>query len=229
MEEERRLCYVGMTRAMDTLVMTRARSRRRYGNDMPESTVASRFLEEIPARLVEDLGSPGFGGERDEYGGYRSNGFNGRAFATPYPQREVTAAASPPARTEGALPTTPMRTKARSRAATAHASMPRGASAQSRSPRAGTGRQPCSAGVRLAAGLAISLEINATRAVPKWTFPTPTGKTGLGKNARVRHPKYGEGMIVGREGDGDDAKLTVSFTGHGVKKLVEKFAQLERL
>ena len=60
-------------------------------------------------------------------------------------------------------------------------------------------------------------------------IPAPTGRTGLNKNQRVRHPKYGEGMIVGREGDGDDAKLTVSFTGHGVKKLVEKFAQLERL
>ena len=42
MEEERRLCYVGMTRAMDTLVLTRARYRRRYGNDMPESSIASR-------------------------------------------------------------------------------------------------------------------------------------------------------------------------------------------
>ena len=58
LEEERRLCYVGMTRAMDTLVMTRARYRRRYGNDMPESSIASRFLEEVPSRLVEDLGSP---------------------------------------------------------------------------------------------------------------------------------------------------------------------------
>ena len=58
LEEERRLCYVGMTRAMDTLVMTRARYRRRYGNDMPEASVASRFLEEVPGRLVEDLGSP---------------------------------------------------------------------------------------------------------------------------------------------------------------------------
>ena len=38
LEEERRLCYVGMTRAMDTLVMTRARYRRRYGNDMPEAS-----------------------------------------------------------------------------------------------------------------------------------------------------------------------------------------------
>ncbi len=58
LEEERRLCYVGMTRAMDTLVMTRARYRRRYGNDMPEASIPSRFLEEVPARLVEDLGSP---------------------------------------------------------------------------------------------------------------------------------------------------------------------------
>jgi DNA helicase-2/ATP-dependent DNA helicase PcrA len=37
MEEERRLCYVGLTRAMDGLVLTRARFRRRYGNDMPDA------------------------------------------------------------------------------------------------------------------------------------------------------------------------------------------------
>ena len=58
LEEERRLCYVGMTRAMDTLVMTRARYRRRYGNDMPEASIPSRFLEEVPSQLIEDLGSP---------------------------------------------------------------------------------------------------------------------------------------------------------------------------
>ncbi len=55
LEEERRLCYVGMTRAMDALVMTRARYRRRYGNDMPESSIPSRFLEEIPPHLLQDL------------------------------------------------------------------------------------------------------------------------------------------------------------------------------
>ncbi len=55
MEEERRLCYVGLTRAMDALVLTRARYRRRYGNDMPEATLPSRFLEEIPPHLLEDL------------------------------------------------------------------------------------------------------------------------------------------------------------------------------
>jgi DNA helicase II / ATP-dependent DNA helicase PcrA len=53
--------------------------------------------------------------------------------------------------------------------------------------------------------------------------------TGLKQGARVRHPKYGEGTVFRREGDGDDAKITVQFQQHGVKKLVEKFAQLERL
>ena len=55
-EEERRLCYVGMTRAMDTLILSRAVYRRRYGTDMPEASVPSRFLEEVPRPLVEELG-----------------------------------------------------------------------------------------------------------------------------------------------------------------------------
>ena len=76
LEEERRLCYVGMTRAMDTLVMTRARYRRRYGSDMPEASVASRFLEEVPGRLVEDLGSPP-----------ARPAFSGNSYSTPYPKR----------------------------------------------------------------------------------------------------------------------------------------------
>ena len=83
LEEERRLCYVGMTRAMDTLVMTRARYRRRYGSDMPESSIASRFLEEVPSRLVEDLGSPP---ARPQFSGSEYS-FGGRgAYATPYPR-----------------------------------------------------------------------------------------------------------------------------------------------
>src|SRR5437868_2343432 len=57
-EEERRLCYVGMTRAMHTLVLTRAVYRRRYGTDLPEASVPSRFLDEVPAQLLEEMGSP---------------------------------------------------------------------------------------------------------------------------------------------------------------------------
>jgi DNA helicase-2/ATP-dependent DNA helicase PcrA len=45
----------------------------------------------------------------------------------------------------------------------------------------------------------------------------------------VRHPKYGMGTVLECEGDDEDAKLVVSFPGYGVKKLVEKFASLERV
>jgi len=49
------------------------------------------------------------------------------------------------------------------------------------------------------------------------------------QGARVRHPKYGEGIIFRTEGTGGAAKLTVQFEKHGIKKLVSKFAELERL
>src|SRR5438445_10757180 len=83
LEEERLLCYVGMTRAMNTLVMTRARYRRRYGSDMPEASIASRFLEEVPAQLVEDLGSPP---ARPQFSASEFGAGYGGAYATPYPK-----------------------------------------------------------------------------------------------------------------------------------------------
>jgi DNA helicase-2/ATP-dependent DNA helicase PcrA len=49
--EERRLFYVGVTRAREKLVLTRARARKRYGQYRPVSP--SRFLEEVPRDLVE--------------------------------------------------------------------------------------------------------------------------------------------------------------------------------
>jgi len=44
----------------------------------------------------------------------------------------------------------------------------------------------------------------------------------------VEHPKYGTGTVVRREGDGDDAKITVNFPRYGLKKLIEKYAGLKR-
>ena len=69
----------------------------------------------------------------------------------------------------------------------------------------------------------------APKSRPKMEVPAPTGSTGIKSGQRVRHPKYGEGIVFRREGDGEDAKVTVQFSKFGVKKLVEKFAQLERL
>jgi DNA helicase-2/ATP-dependent DNA helicase PcrA len=55
LEEERRLCYVGITRAQRRLVLTSAARRRVFGDY--QSTDPSRFIEEIPAELVEEAPS----------------------------------------------------------------------------------------------------------------------------------------------------------------------------
>ena len=213
LEEERRLCYVGMTRAMDTLVMTRARYRRRYGNDMPEASVPSRFLEEVPARLVEDLGSP--------------------------PARPQFSAAPAYGRVCDAV--SAARNRAGGEAATKTGERHYSYEDEDQSGTGGSGRaQPgaasgCSRKPAAAGGLARQHRqlLCGARAPPakvprpKLDIPDATGKTGLSKGSRVRHPKYGEGTVFRREGDGDDAKITVQFQQHGVKKLVEKFAQLE--
>src|SRR5262249_43341975 len=51
LEEERRLCYVGITRAQRRLVLTSAARRRVFGEY--QSTDPSRFLDEIPSELIE--------------------------------------------------------------------------------------------------------------------------------------------------------------------------------
>lgn len=62
-EEERRLFYVGMTRAKRSLVLSRAIYRRNYGEERLRASSASRFLAEIPGELVEaaagSLSQPG--------------------------------------------------------------------------------------------------------------------------------------------------------------------------
>jgi DNA helicase-2/ATP-dependent DNA helicase PcrA len=211
LEEERRLCYVGMTRAMDTLVMTRARYRRRYGSDMPEPSIASRFLEEVPLRLIEDLGSPP---ARPQFSG---SGYAG-AYATPYPKanrfgRSNTEEGESHYSYEDEDQSGEFGARAAARA-TSRFGQPAKTAAPGRS-------IDNIASFFAARGQKISR--------PKLEVEPPTGKTGLKQGSRVRHPKYGEGTVFRREGEGDDAKITVQFQQHGVKKLVEKFAQLERL
>jgi len=69
----------------------------------------------------------------------------------------------------------------------------------------------------------------ASFARPAMDLPAPTGAAGLKKGQRVRHGKYGEGTVLMREGDGENAKLTILFIRHGMKKLMEKFANLQRI
>ena len=216
MEEERRLCYVGMTRAMDTLVLTRARYRRRYGNDMPESSMPSRFLEEVPSRLVEDLSPKSYGG----------------AYATPYPQRGDRRSGRGDddySNDSGYSYEDEDQSGAGRGAAKGYAAQRFGGGAKPRF--SGSGALDNTAAFFGKGGALSGAKPGGSKfpGRPKMDIPAPTGKTGMGKGIRVRHPKYGEGVIYAREGDGDDAKITVQFTSHGMKKLVEKFAQLERL
>ena len=83
MEEERRLCYVAMTRAKETLTLTNARQRMLFGRTAP--AMPSRFLKEIPEENMEWLSKPqprsvesdiGWGdglgdGYAGQYGGYK--------------------------------------------------------------------------------------------------------------------------------------------------------------
>jgi len=199
-EEERRLCYVGMTRAMDQLILTRAVYRRRYGTDLPEASVPSRFLEEVPGALIEELGtrrSSGASLRRTVDGGrpHTSTARHGEESSHySYEDEDQSASWHDLGRPRPSKPTV---------AARAYNSIENIA------------------------------EFFASRG-KKFSIPKsapveePKGKRGFRPGQRVRHPKYGEGTVYQREGEGEEAKITVQFPRFGLKKLVEKYAQLEQ-
>jgi DNA helicase II / ATP-dependent DNA helicase PcrA len=207
-EEERRLCYVGMTRAMDQLVLTRAVYRRRYGTDMPEASVPSRFLEEIPAELMEQLGtsrrnssqtsgaySQSAGRTRvpDPHGQGRRPGVSALHKSEPHYAYEDEDQSAPWAERPGPAQATP-------------------------GPKYNS--------------IDNIAEFFASRgkrfSVPKLPLEEPKGRRGFRPGQKVKHPKYGEGTVYQREGEGEEAKITVQFPRFGLKKLVEKYAQLEK-
>jgi DNA helicase-2/ATP-dependent DNA helicase PcrA len=179
MEEERRLCYVAMTRARRRLILTWARYRRRFGGGPADASLPSRFLSEIPPRLTQRLGKATAAPEVDLYADRyvvrevaRKNTYTGKTYNSidniaeffaahgkPFPAKGATTEPRPPAPVKATPPGAP-------------SSRPR----------------------------------------------------GFAVGSSVRHPTYGRGTVVRREGDGDDAKLTVSFPDHGLKKIVQKFA-----
>ena len=196
-EEERRLCYVGMTRAMDQLILTRALYRRRYGTDLPEASVPSRFLEEVPGPLIEELGTRrGSGGSvrRASEGGRPQRSYDSEATHYSYEDEDQSTSWHDLGRPRPSKPTVTAR---------AYNSIENIA------------------------------EFFASRG-KKFTVPKsapveePKGKRGFRPGQRVRHPKYGEGTVYQREGEGEEAKITVQFPRFGLKKLVEKYAQLEQ-
>ncbi len=184
-EEERRLCYVGMTRAMDTLILSRARYRRRYGSDMPEASVPSRFLEEVPQELIQDLGSPQQRPKTtssSDYGTSRHYAYEDEDQRPQYGRQKAPQRNNYAGETYNSIDNI--------------------------------------------AEFFASRGKKFTR--PKVEVPASTGRTRFRPGQRVVHPKYGEGTVYKREGDGEDAKITVQFPRFGLKKLVEKYAQLQK-
>ena len=193
LEEERRLCYVGMTRARKRLVLTWAKYRRRFGGGEQERSTPSWFLGEVPAHLLVNLGPQDQAGEVDLYAerhdvrqSARRNTFTGKTYnsqeniAQFFSERGLPFNAPKPG-SQHKTPPTPL-------------------------PRPGAG-----------APLTKPLQTG-----------TPMPRRGARAGMTVEHPKYGTGTVVRREGEGEDAKITVNFPRFGLKKLVEKYAGLKR-
>lgn len=139
LEEERRLCYVGITRAMQQLYLTYAESRRLHGSDTYNRP--SRFLQEVPAELVQEV----------RLGGSVSRGYR----------------------------------------------------------HAGGG---------------------ALRSVGSLVDEAPSAAgRGLGIGARVHHEKFGEGVVVQSEGNGERTRVQINFVAAGAKWLMLNAAKLTPL
>jgi DNA helicase-2/ATP-dependent DNA helicase PcrA len=202
MEEERRLCYVGMTRAEQRLYVTWAHFRRRWGGGQPEQSIPSRFLAEIPEALSEQVGGRRNAPQVDLFAerhyvreSAKRNLYTGKTYNSVENISQFFAERGmpPPAGIQQA--------QARQQGGGAAPAKPAPAAPVSQQPAARPLAQP----------------------------PRPSGgpagtKKKFGPGSIVTHPKFGRGTVMKREGEGDDARLTISFPGYGLKKIIEKFA-----
>jgi ATP-dependent DNA helicase UvrD/PcrA len=199
LEEERRLCYVAITRAQQQLYITHAMQRRIFGEE--SITEPSRFLNELPLELLQNM-SPGPSwlgfAERPET---RNN-------------REAAAALR-------GEPSRPVK-KTSNYAGKTYNSVDGVREFFNRRAGSGGEREPARDRYKRGGG-----EHSSKR---DRTSGEPVVLSGVEfrVGVRVRHAKYGTGVVLRSEGAGDDAKLTVSFPGYGQKKFVAKFAALEK-
>jgi DNA helicase-2/ATP-dependent DNA helicase PcrA len=198
LEEERRLCYVAITRAERFLYVTHAMKRRVYGEEL--ASEPSQFLNEMPFDLMEDL----------------SRGPSWLSFARSSDRLEnAHAARALRGQTGGeARPSKPYEGKTYNSAdSIAEFFRQRG---QQVNPRPAAAPPPQIKRRTEAGGKSSS------------TVASSSGDAGFAPGTHVRHAKYGRGLVLRREGTGDAAKLTISFPGFGQKKLIEKYAGLEK-
>ncbi len=198
LEEERRLAYVAITRAKDVLYVTHSLRRRVYGEEM--AAEPSQFLNEMPLDLIEDLTRGSSWLSFAKSSNVKSNKYAANALRGENRQEK------PKNLYTG-------KTYDSADAIAEFFQKKKGAAANS-----STESEPKLSGFdKLKA---------ASSSQSKIQNPKPKIE-GFAPGMHVRHPKYGKGLILRREGSGDNVKLTVSFPGFGQKKLIEKFANLE--
>jgi DNA helicase-2/ATP-dependent DNA helicase PcrA len=198
LEEERRLAYVAITRAEKVLYISHSMRRRVYG----EETAAepSQFLNEMPLELIQDL----------------SRGSSWLSFAKSSAVKTNKHAVS-------ALRGETEREKPKN-LYTGKTYNSSEAIAEFFNKRKGEDQPPTIQ--KQPSGFD---KLRAQSEQAKIQNPKPRNDDkGFTAGAHVRHPKYGKGLVLRREGTGDNVKLTVSFPGFGQKKLIEKFANLEK-
>jgi DNA helicase-2/ATP-dependent DNA helicase PcrA len=208
MEEERRLCYVAITRAERFLYLSHAMRRRVYGEEM--AAEPSQFLNELPLESVEDL----------------SRGASWLSFARSSSALESRHTARV---LRGETPKPERRFEGKtydSADSIAEFFRQRGDQIR-RNADADTRRQPTQPQPqRPAAPPSAGRPAGGGRQSAPSSSSSSAG--GFAPGMHVKHPKYGRGLVLRREGVGDAAKLLVSFPGFGQKKLVEKYAGLEK-
>ncbi len=213
MEEERRLCYVGMTRAEKRLYLSNARYRRRFGGGQPEVSLPSRFLKEVPPSLCEKLSVHGqlradevdlYSEQYEVRDSAKKNLYTGKTYnsvdniAQFFAERGM----PPPSGLTRRPSPSPEPTK----------------------PPATARPNPSPAPVQTSF---LREHLSSPAAAPPPRRGTSSRPSIAKSGSTVNHPKYGRGTVLRREGDGDDAKLTISFPGYGLKKIVEKYAGIK--
>ena len=200
LEEERRLCYVAMTRAREKLVMTNARQRMLYGRT--SSNKASRFLEEIPEEDLRWEGKPeprfgasredGFGGSRwdDDFGG---SSFGGSSYGGSYGGYGSRRSAGEGAGRDGSAPSARSGGYVSGGVHTYRSARPASQPLRTDS-RGSTSAAPVVELLRLAPG------------------------------DQVEHTAFGRGTVVSVKPMGGDALAEVNFADGGTKRLMLKAA-----
>jgi DNA helicase-2/ATP-dependent DNA helicase PcrA len=209
LEEERRLAYVGMTRAKDRLYLVHANHRSTWG--VGAASEPSRFLAELPEELLEAdreaatpyrraWGAQGGGWSRrgtddDEWlpGGYRSPGHRVRENLRPVNLPDLSAP----------VPIGKELDAAKERVSQAHYE----------------GGEELDLGS--GAFVAPSHEGGASA-------PDASAEIAWRAGDKVRHRRFGEGIVVTSRFEKGDEWVTVAFVGQGVKELIAAYAGLER-